>query len=759
MRVALAALLLASVTACSGGNGDSSPSPSPSPNPSQPTQDPCASVRQEELEAPAVSSLTTKTRALDGSPRWRVLDALWAHQQERGRRAGLTDIEPRAATAVDVGEIAVIRDEGDLILPANTYDLKNVGLRFTRNGSGGYDVRQGEAAFRTTLGTRLTLTDDATVRMDVPFSFPFYAVSDRTAFVNSDGNITFGEGDARQHGAQRRAAADRSAARRAVPRRPRSDHRRTGLRQRRRRISTPSPGAASAASTRRSIDDGAGDAAARRRHRDEVRASIALGDAIVGVSPGRTGDFTPVESERAGADAAAAAAPSASGSPTAPQLDTVAVARKFYRTHPDNYDQLVIWTDSAGRPATRSRSSRPSRTRSAASASTSSTSRAISAAAAGCAASSMMDWLGKYPDDPTQRFLGENNTLSVLGQEVGHRWLAFLEFRDHTGTRSDALLGRDHAHWSFFFDSDASVMEGNDIEDLGGGSFRTIGAVQRYSRLDQYAMGLRPDRRGAAVLLRRRARSTSRSRTIANPRQQVGVTFNGTRRDVLIEDIVAIHGRASAVRAESPRVHRQAFVYVVGAGRTVEAGQVAKLDRIRRAWEAFFLRSHRRPDARGDAGWCQCISDAGRLSVARLLVVIPLVLGRDPLTRRCAQPAPATVAAGSCRRRSICRSSNAIEPLVHEAIAEKKLPGAVVLVGAAIASSIRRRSAIARSCRPGADDARHDVRPRVADQGRGDDDERDDARRAGQAAARTIASRPTSPASSATARPTSPSVI
>ena len=89
-----------------------------------------------------------------------------------------------------------------------------------------------------------------------------------------------------------------------------------------------------------------------------------------------------------------------------------------------------------------------------------------------------MDCLGKYPDDPQQTFLGENNTVSVLGQEVGHRWLAFLEFRDHTGTRSEALLGRDQAHWSFFFDSDASVMEGNDIEDLGGGSFRTVGAVQ-----------------------------------------------------------------------------------------------------------------------------------------------------------------------------------------------------------------------------------------------------------------------------------------
>ena len=39
-------------------------------------------------------------------------------------------------------------------------------------------------------------------------------------------------------------------------------------------------------------------------------------------------------------------------------------------------------------------------------------------------------------------------------------------------------------------DSDASVMEGNDIEDLGGGTFRTTDAVSRYSLLDQYAMGL-----------------------------------------------------------------------------------------------------------------------------------------------------------------------------------------------------------------------------------------------------------------------------
>ena len=42
-------------------------------------------------------------------------------------------------------------------------------------------------------------------------------------------------------------------------------------------------------------------------------------------------------------------------------------------------------------------------------------------------------------------------------------------------------------------DSDGSVMEGNDIEDLGGGAFRTNRSTEKYSRLDMYAMGLATD--------------------------------------------------------------------------------------------------------------------------------------------------------------------------------------------------------------------------------------------------------------------------
>ena len=68
---------------------------------------------------------------------------------------------------------------------------------------------------------------------------------------------------------------------------------------------------------------------------------------------------------------------------------------------------------------------------------------------------------------------------------------------------------------------------------------------------------------------------------------QVGVTFNGTRRTVLIDDIVAIQGPRLPAAAEAPKVHRQAFIFV--AQNTPSSAAVAKVDRIRLAWEAFFL--------------------------------------------------------------------------------------------------------------------------------------------------------------------------
>jgi hypothetical protein len=588
VKAALCALLLIFTVACGGGNGDSE-SPPPPGNGNNP--DACTAIRSEEIDAGQASatvssSSSSKIGRIDPSPRWRVLESLWIHQQASERRPA--SLGPSAATSSDIGDIAVIRDEGDVIVPPNAFDLKGSGLRFTRNSSGGYDVRRTDAAFRPAIGNRVTLTDDDTIRADVGFSFPFFSGSERTAFVNSDGNITFREGDD--------ASTDRSVGRlltgppRVAPFLADLDPSTGGtvfVNAAADQYTVTWCGVRGFDSTETTttqitlLPDGTIDM--------RFASGITLPDAVVGLSPGQTLDFRTVDLSVQGPTSGGGAALGERFSDN-PDLDVVAAGNTFYRSHRDSFDQLVIWTDTSVVSGD-------------AFAFESTVANAIQGigvdifdisgefgSGGRLSSYTLMDRLSKYPDDPTTRFLGENNTLSVLGQEVGHRWLAYLNFRDHLGQQSEELLGRDNAHWSFFMDSDASVMEGNDIEALGGGSFRTIGAVRRYSRLDQYAMGLVSPSDVPPFFYVQNPTNLSQTKDKESA-PQVGITFNGTRRDVLIDDVIAIHGQRVPSAAESPRVHRQAFLYIVSAGRPVDSEQVAKLDRIRRQWEDFFLQA------------------------------------------------------------------------------------------------------------------------------------------------------------------------
>jgi hypothetical protein len=566
-----------------GNNGGSSTTPPPSTS-----TNPCTNADTAEIAAVGTllqSGRTPpdKTKIVDGGdPRGSAYAAIALH---RIAEAARETARPSAVTpgphAADVGDIAVLQDTGDLIVPQNAFDLGGVGLRFTPAGTG-YSISKIDATFRTSLGNRVSLGDDDSAQVSVPFAFPFYGTAQTNAFVNSDGNITFGQGD--------NSSTDRSLGR-MLSGPPRVSPFFADL--------DPTQGTGkifvNAASDQYTVTwcqvhgyasthiatvqttflpDGSIEV--------KVDPTTTLTDAIVGMSPGKTTDFTSVN-----LSSGSGSGPGAIGERFASvtSIDTVAVAQKFYASHSDNYDQLLYWTDQK-----------------VVSGNTFSYEETVANEVTGIGQDVydltsfygsagklrsvvVMDTLTKFPDDPTQKFLGENNTLSVMGQEVGHRWLAYMQFRDHAGATSNALLGRDLEHWSFFFNSDASVMEGNQIQDLGGGQFRTVDAVRRYNALDQYAMGLL----GAGdVPPFFYVESPNATQTAVSP-PQIGVTFTGTRRDVLITDVVAVEGPRLPAVANSPRVHRQAFVYIIGNGRSVDPTQVAKLDKIRQQWTGFFL--------------------------------------------------------------------------------------------------------------------------------------------------------------------------
>jgi hypothetical protein len=595
VAVALGGLL----SSCSGGDGGGTP-PSTPPPPATPAPNPCpgSSLQTSAESATAPRASKSPGGFRDPDPRGTLFDVLWNHRaaSEGGRLAPFGVVTPRATE--DIGDVAVIQDEGDLVAPPNTFDIPLTGLHFVRRAGGGYDLVRIDPAFRTAIGNRVTLADDDSVATSLPFAFDFFGTTQSVAFVNSDGNITFGEAD--------RSSTDRNIARLLE-------------------------GAPRVAPFLADLDPSVGGAVFVRAGADAFTAtwcgvrvfdssrlvtlqasllpdgtvemkygdtqSLTATDGIAGVSPGHTGTFQPVDLSTA-ASTPLAGGPGAVGERFAlrPDLDLVSVARKFYRTHADTYDQLVIWTDApltfdafsfeitvaneiAGIGLDRYDSSGEF----------GSTGRLRSLV--------QMDNIAKFPADPTTKFLGENNTLSVLGQEAGHRWLAFLQFSDHNRQRSDALLGRDKAHWSFFLNSDASVMEGNRIDDLGGGSFKTVAAVEKYSLLDQYAMGLVRDL-DVPPFFYVESPINVQPAAQADSAPRVGVTFSGTRRNVLINDVIEVMGPRQPSAADSPKVHRQAFLFVVGRGRTADPAAVAKIDRIRRAWETFFLQA---TDGRGRA--------------------------------------------------------------------------------------------------------------------------------------------------------------
>jgi len=534
-----------------------------------------------------------KRGLLDHDDRWSHLDSLWAHRAAVAQRrltpltgtAALSPTSTTSTTALDVGEIAVIQDSGDIVTRANPMDLADAGLRLTPNSSGGYDASRIAYSFRDRLGSRVTLADDDSRDVALPFTFPYFGATYDRVFINSDGNLTFGEGDS--------ASTERSVSR-FLTGRPRiapffadldpssggsvASYGDTGVFTTTWCAVREFGGPATATVQVSLIPDGAIEI--QLSQRTTIRA------AIVGVSPGGTTSFTPVDLSSNGPLPGGAGAIGEQFT-TASSLDVIAASRKFYLEHPDQYDNLIFFTDTP--------------LLSDAFAYEVSVANNIEGinlpvfddsseyATAGQLQSVVnMDALAKYPDDPFEKVFGENSTVSVLGQEVGHRWLAFLTFRDSRLSRpSTALLGRDRAHWSFFFDSDASVLEGNDIVEVGDGTFRTEAAVQRYSLLDQYAMGLVDQTQVPPFFYVENPTNVSPRRT-ASSNPEVGVTFSGTRRTVTIDDVIAAVGRRRPSSAESPRVYRQAFVYVVSLGNTADPAAITKLDRIRVAWDQFF---------------------------------------------------------------------------------------------------------------------------------------------------------------------------
>ncbi len=520
------------------------------------------------------------------------------HRQARRNRGPRPLAIAAAANDRDIGNIAVIEDSGGVVERQNDFNLDFMTLAFSpttekadayEHGvtAGGYE--EDAAASGTPLAA---LDDDDTRAVALPFAFPFFGTTYSSIYVNSDGNLTFNKPD-----------ADSSA---------RSLGRMTAGPPRIAPLFDDLNPAAVAGGVRVSSDSSrvvvswvrvpewvsSGSSPFQtfqvklyRSGRIEFSyAGASPSSAVVGIAPGalkgettlldfRTdtgGTYTAAVAERFGTDLA---------------VDVVTVAQRFYQTHDDSYDYLAIYNnmnisalDTAVAYASRVRSH----------GSGWGVDEEDSGVEHGSASRLLsvlnMGPLSQYPVNPngilSVRSAARDTPLTVLGHEAGHLFLAFASVTDPEDPTIRPMIGYGGSHWSFLFNSEASLLEGERILDQGPAAkprFITTDVTQAYSPLDRYLMGFAAPSQVPDTFV-----VTGASASLANAHPASGVSFDGTRRNVSVDDVIQAMGRRTPDASVAQRRFRMGFILVTAAGSQPAAADLARIETYRQQFVAFF---------------------------------------------------------------------------------------------------------------------------------------------------------------------------
>ena len=187
---------------------------------------------------------------------------------------------------------------------------------------------------------------------------------------------------------------------------------------------------------------------------------------------------------------------------------------------------------------------------------------------------------------------GDVFTSAVFGQELGHRWGAYVNYQLVGENVKDDNLGRADGHWSYWLDSSNSPMEGNTWIDNGDGSF-TIDADEEiaYSDLDLYLMGFIPPEDVAPFFLIDDPSGLNRNASSPPEYYNSGQdkTCEGERIDITIDDIVRAEGERRPLAENSQRDFTMAVILVLDQDENLTAPIVSGVQaveaRFERVWE------------------------------------------------------------------------------------------------------------------------------------------------------------------------------
>jgi len=500
----------------------------------------------------------------------------------------------------DVNDIALLQNDGTLVIPPAKFNLKNRSILFTPEGDSdnfGYRISMPEIAFNNDFGSRLDfLGPDGEKNSDngylgVSFDgnqFPFYGVSYDTFFVGTNGYITLTRGDTS-------ARISPSALATELPRiaplwadldvsdsgniyynRLQGAHLFTWN-----KAGQPSD---DGASTFQAVlyDDG---------RIAFVYKKVNAQAALVGISPGSSEtaaqpvDFSNPPAERF-------TGPLFETFAKDKRLDLPAILRAFYRTHSDSFDTVYVWTDFAfDNGQFIAHTFNISNNIQGIGLSIFDRSPAYGSAHLGSLIA--MGNTGDWPKNPDAYMVGLNSAISIVCHEQGHLWLAYIHF-DVDNQVKDDLLGRQDSHWSFLADTRtsadggySSLMEGNSWRESGGGIFTTFeSAVNYFSPLDQYLIGLRPANEIGDIpylVTDPQLKEFLREKSPAS-----GFSMSAVRKTASVAQIVAREGPRIPDVTTSPKVFRIAFVALSEQGSTISSSELVKISAYRDALVSYF---------------------------------------------------------------------------------------------------------------------------------------------------------------------------
>ena len=183
----------------------------------------------------------------------------------------------------------------------------------------------------------------------------------------------------------------------------------------------------------------------------------------------------------------------------------------------------------------------------------------------------------------------DNGLYAVWAQEAGHRWLVYFRYRrEGDAAASEALLGRQKAHWARNVQADGSIQDGFVWKDNGDGTFTPGERGVRYGTLDQYGMGLRAASEVPPFFLLENI-TDLQGQPVTTAFSRSG-RYMARKVDLTVQDIIRAVGEREPATDVAAADLRMGVVLLTPPGIAPAAmiGEAFLIDNTRRLWTEFY---------------------------------------------------------------------------------------------------------------------------------------------------------------------------